>query len=71
MRLAARYKRLFALLQKAKDGGVPITSVTFWGVSDQYTWLTGLGKTSYPLLFDKDARPKPAFFGVLLDPAIP
>ncbi len=70
-RLAARYKRLFALLQKAKGEGVPITSVTFWGVSDKYTWLTDFGKTSYPLLFDGDVRPKPAFFGALLDLAIP
>ena len=36
-------------------------AVTFWGVSDAHTWLTG----ETPLLFDGQYAPKPAYTGVL------
>jgi endo-1,4-beta-xylanase len=36
-------------------------AVTFWGVSDAHTWLTG----ETPLLFDAQYAPKPAYTGVL------
>jgi endo-1,4-beta-xylanase len=42
--------------------------VTFWNVTDGDSWLNDWpvrGRTSYPLLFDRDAKPKPAFDAVI------
>ena len=36
-------------------------AVTFWGVSDAHTWITG----DTPLLFDAQYAAKPAYTGVL------
>lgn len=60
---AARYKALFEILVRLKRNGTAnITSVTFWGVLDSGSWLTNFKReTSYPLLFDKNGLPKPAF----------
>ena len=72
MRLANRYRILFALLEKLKTkAGYDIESVTFWGVRDDQSWLNTATEKKYPLLFDKDYRCKPAFFGVLQDESIP
>lgn len=63
--LAERYKALFDLFLKHRD---VIERVTFWGVTDGDSWLNGWpveGRTNYPLLFDRDGRPKPAFFAVV------
>lgn len=64
---AQRYGDLFKVLVKLKkDGTANITSVTFWGVSDALTWLTGFRKeTSYPLLFDTNGEAKPAFYSII------
>lgn len=64
---ADRYGDLFKVLVKLKkDGTANITAVTFWGMSDAFTWLTGFRReTSYPLLFDKNGQPKPAFYSVI------
>lgn len=64
---ADRYGDLFKVLVKLKkDGTANITAVTFWGISDAFTWLTGFRReTSYPLLFDKNGLPKPAFYSVI------
>ena len=63
--LAQRYAELFAVyLRHAHD----ISRVTFWGVADGDSWLNNWpvrGRTSYPLLFDRQRRPKPAFDAVL------
>lgn len=64
-RLAQRYAELFALLLKHAD---KIARVTFWGVTDADSWLNNWparGRTNYPLLFDRDGQPKPAFYRVL------
>jgi endo-1,4-beta-xylanase len=45
-----------------------ITRVTFWGVTDGDSWLNNWpvrGRTAYPLLFDRDGQPKPAFHAVV------
>jgi endo-1,4-beta-xylanase len=45
-----------------------ISRVTFWGVNDGQSWLNGFpirGRTNYPLLFDRNFKPKPAFFSVI------
>ncbi|MCP9753468.1 endo-1,4-beta-xylanase [Ferruginibacter sp. HRS2-29] len=63
--LASDYKDLFKLFLKYKKD---ITRVTFWGVNDGQSWLNGWpvpGRTNYPLLFDRNFQPKPAFYAVM------
>ncbi|HLO53214.1 MAG TPA: endo-1,4-beta-xylanase [Saprospiraceae bacterium] len=59
--LADEYGKLFNLFLKHKD---KISRVTFWGISDANSWLNGWpikGRTNYPLLFDRNYLPKPAY----------
>ncbi|MBN8877719.1 MAG: endo-1,4-beta-xylanase [Sphingobacteriales bacterium] len=63
--LASDYEALFGLFLKHKD---KITRVTFWGVNDGQSWLNDWpvrGRTNYPLLFDRQFKPKPAFYKVI------
>ncbi len=63
--LTDRYAGLFAILVKH---AATVDRVTFWGVTDKTSWLNDWpvrGRTSYPLLFDRNYQPKPAFFAVL------
>ena len=63
--LAKRYSDLFGVFLKHR--GV-LSRVTFWGVTDASSWLNNWpvrGRISYPLLFDRDGRPKPAFYAVI------
>jgi endo-1,4-beta-xylanase len=63
--LADRYKDLFEVLVKNKDN---VSRVTFWGVTDKDSWLNNWpvrGRTNYPLLFDRNGEPKPAYEAVL------
>jgi endo-1,4-beta-xylanase len=44
-----------------------ISAVTFWNISDRSSWLDNFpvrGRKNYPLLFDKDLKPKKAFHAV-------
>lgn len=64
-KLAQRYADIFALFHKHRD---KISRVTFWGVTDTDSWLNNWpikGRTSYPLLFDRQYQPKPALQAVL------
>ncbi|MBO9681087.1 MAG: endo-1,4-beta-xylanase [Flavisolibacter sp.] len=64
-KLATVYARLFLLFLKYKDN---ISRVTFWGVNDGQSWLNDFpirGRTNYPLLFDRQYHPKPAFYTVI------
>jgi endo-1,4-beta-xylanase len=64
-KLADRYAELFSLFVKHKD---KISRVTLWGVYDGRNWLNDWpvrGRTSYPLLFDRNYQPKPAFWAVI------
>jgi endo-1,4-beta-xylanase len=64
-KLATAYANLFNLFLKYKDN---ISRVTFWGVNDGQSWLNGFpvrGRTNYPLLFDRQFKPKPAFYAVI------
>jgi len=64
-KLAVAYADLFNLFLKYKDN---ISRVTFWGVNDGQSWLNGFpvrGRTNYPLLFDRQFNPKPAFYSVI------
>jgi len=64
-RLAKRYAALFGLFLKHKD---KIARVTFWGASDKYSWKNNYpirGRVNHALLFDREAKPKPAFHAVM------
>jgi endo-1,4-beta-xylanase len=59
------YENLFRLFLKHKD---KISRITFWGVNDGQSWLNNFpirGRTNYPLLFDRQFLPKPAFYTVI------
>jgi endo-1,4-beta-xylanase len=63
--LADDYAKLFQLFLKHKD---KIERITFWGVHDGQSWLNGWpvpGRTNYPLLFDRNYQPKPAYYSVI------
>jgi endo-1,4-beta-xylanase len=63
-KLSDRYAGLFAILLKHKN----VSRVTLWGVYDKTSWLNNWpvrGRTSYPLLFDRNYQPKPAFDAVI------
>jgi len=64
-KLANAYASLFSLFLKYKNN---ISRVSFWGVNDGQSWLNGFpvrGRTNYPLLFDRQYNPKPAFYKVI------
>ncbi len=61
---AERYRQAFAMFLRHHK---VIERVTFWGVHDGRSWLNHFpirGRTDYPLLFDRQGQPKPAFFAV-------
>lgn len=63
--LARRYADLFRVFLKHH---ADIGRVTFWGVTDGDSWLNNWpvrGRTNYPLLFDRQGQPKPAFEEVI------
>ncbi len=59
--VAKRYADLFGVFIKHHDD-IPL--VTLWGVTDGDSWLNMRGQ-NYPLLFDREGKPKPAFFAVI------
>jgi endo-1,4-beta-xylanase len=63
-KLADRYAEIFAVFHKHRD---KIDRVTFWGVHDGHSWLNTwpMQRTNYPLLFDRQLQPKPAFEAVI------
>lgn len=70
-KLATRYRTIMTVLKNFVDKDIAdITSVTFWGLTDDRSWLNKSDKPSYPLLFNKDLTPKPAYFGVLQDESV-
>ena len=65
VKLTKGYEDLFKLFLKHKD---KISRITFWGVNDGQSWLNGWpipGRTNYPLLFDRNFKPKPAYDAVI------
>lgn len=63
--LAVRYADLFRVFVKHRG---EIVRVTFWGVTNRGTWLNNFpvrGRTNYPLLFDREGQPTPAFNAVV------
>jgi endo-1,4-beta-xylanase len=62
---AAQYKMFFKVFRDYKN---VLTGVTFWNVSDKYSWLDTYpvaGRKNYPLLFDQNQKPKKAFWEVV------
>jgi endo-1,4-beta-xylanase len=59
--LARRYADVFRVFVKHRDA---VTRVTFWGLSDADSWLNR-GRMNYPLLWDRQRQPKPAFTAVV------
>lgn len=57
-----KYKMAFEVFRKYRKN---ITGVTFWNVSDRYTWLDGRGRKNFPLLFDTNLLPKKAYYEVV------
>jgi endo-1,4-beta-xylanase len=63
--LAERYDEIFALFREKSD---QISSVTFWGIADNYTWLHYFpvpDRQNAPLLFNSNRNPKKAFWKVV------
>ena len=63
-KLTKRYEELFKLFLKHRD---KIDRITFWGTSDDLSWKNNFpmrGRTNYPLLFDRQRKPKNAYFAV-------
>ncbi len=62
-RQAEQYAELFRLFLRHRD---VITRVAFWNPHDGRSWLNHwpYRRTNYPLLFDRQCRPKPAYTAV-------
>ena len=60
-----QYDMLFRVF---RDYKTILTGVTFWNISDRFTWLDNFpvrGRKNYPLLFDQNLMPKKAFYKVV------
>ncbi|HTE24738.1 endo-1,4-beta-xylanase [Flavitalea sp.] len=59
------YRICFEAFRKYKN---VISGVTFWNISDRKSWLDNFpvrGRKDYPLLFDKELKPKKAYWEVV------
>jgi endo-1,4-beta-xylanase len=58
------YKQYFDVFRGLRD---KLSSVTFWGMADDDTWLDGfpVTRTDYPLPFDMNLQAKPAYWGIV------
>jgi endo-1,4-beta-xylanase len=57
-----RYRDYFNALRQLRG---LVSSVTFWGMADDHTWLTNGTKVDAPLLFDQGLQAKPAYWGIV------
>jgi len=63
--LTGQYERLFRIFRRHRD---VIDNVTFWNLGDRDSWV---GVNNYPLPFDKDYKPKKAYYAIRdFDPAL-
>ena len=71
-KLGERYREFFKIyLDAKKSGKANVTSVTFWNLLDENSWLTGFRREqSYPLLFRGKCEAKEAYYSVL-EAAVP
>lgn len=63
-RQAEQYAQLFRLFRQYAD---VIERVSFWNLHDGQSWLNDFPwqRVNYPLLFDREGQPKPAFAAVM------
>ena len=54
------YRDYIRMIRSVRENGVPITSVTMWGLTDNRSWLGNNGS----LLFDEYSKPKKEFYAV-------
>ncbi|MGI4734722.1 MAG: endo-1,4-beta-xylanase [Janthinobacterium lividum] len=62
---SAQYRLFFKVF---RDEAKYLTGVTFWNISDHYSWLDTYpvaGRKNYPLLFDEQFKPKQAYYEVV------
>jgi endo-1,4-beta-xylanase len=55
------YDKIFKTFREYKD---VLNSVTFWGISDMYTWKDNFpvrGRKDWPMMFDVNGKPKASF----------
>ncbi|MFN3850170.1 MAG: endo-1,4-beta-xylanase [Spirosomataceae bacterium] len=67
-KLTKRYAELFEIFYKKRD---KIDRVTFWGVHDSMSWKNDYPiprRTNYPLIWNRDYKPKPALEAILKVP---
>lgn len=60
-----RYTEIFNMLRRRKEH---VTSVTFWGLSDDLSWLNNFpvrGRKNWPLLFDQYKIPKESYNSIV------
>lgn len=61
----AQYQMIFEVFRDYKDA---LTGVTFWNISDRYSWLDHYpveGRKNYPLLFDTELQPKKVYHKIV------
>jgi endo-1,4-beta-xylanase len=58
------YEKYFEVFRRVGD---KLSSITFWGMADDDTWLDGfpVTRTDYPLPFDMQLQAKPAYWGIV------
>jgi endo-1,4-beta-xylanase len=59
------YRMCFGVFRKYRKS---LSGVTFWNVSDRHSWLDNFpvrGRKDYPLLFNKELKPKKAYWEVV------
>ncbi len=64
-RFNEQYEMVFRQFLKHRN---VIKSVTFWGISDKYSWLNYypvVKRRNYPLIFDRDMQAKPIFYKLI------
>lgn len=60
-----RYTEFFKILREYNH---VISSVTFWGAADDYTWLDDFpvkGRKNWPFVFDENHKPKQSFWNII------
>ena len=68
VRQGYRYRDFFDAFKSLKG---KITGVTFWSHSDDHSWLSKPNKVDAPLLFDRNLKAKPAFWGIVEPSKLP